>query len=65
VRWHLGRHARLTSLTQVNHSAIVQNVTAVSRAFADEATARFWDPVTEAVRPTRDTTITHPVQTIA
>jgi DHA2 family multidrug resistance protein len=47
----------LTRNTQVNHADIAQHVTAVNRAFADPAIARFWSPLTAAGRAALDAVV--------
>jgi MFS transporter, DHA2 family, multidrug resistance protein len=58
-------NALLTTLTQVNHADLAQNVTAVNRAFEDGAIARFWDPAAASGRAALDAMITRQAQIIA
>jgi DHA2 family multidrug resistance protein len=51
--------------TQVNHTDIVQHVTAINRIFADPAIVRFWNPLTAAGRAALDAVITQQAQIIA
>jgi DHA2 family multidrug resistance protein len=58
-------NALLTRNTQVNHSEIVQHVTAVNRIFSDPMITQFWNPFTAAGRAALDAMITQQAQIIA
>jgi DHA2 family multidrug resistance protein len=58
-------NALLTRNTQVNHSTIVQHVTAVNRSLSDPAIERFLDPFSAAGRAALDALITVQAQIIA
>ena len=58
-------NALITRNTQINHAAISQHVTAVSRAFEKPAIAHLWNPLTAAGRAALDGVITQQAQIIA
>jgi hypothetical protein len=51
----------LTTNTQVNHTDIVQHITAVNRIFEHPTIAQFWNPLTAAI----DAVVTQQAQIIA
>jgi MFS transporter, DHA2 family, multidrug resistance protein len=58
-------NALLTTNTQVNHADIATSVTAVNRAFEDQAVTQFLSPVTAAGRAALDVLVTQQAQIIA